>query len=112
MCFFRKRKQRKLEEARQRERKNQATEPTTGKVEKLDKEETQKTEVKDIYHVSQEKEAKSEFHRQWRVRKEGSEKTIKFFKTQKEAIEFANELAEKYDGFVVVHRLDGKIRKQ
>lgn len=124
MCFFRKRKQRKLEEARQkeleRERQNQVVEPTTQKGEKLNKDEPKKVEqksepkneVKDIYHVSQEKEAKSDFHKQWRVRKEGSEKTIKFFKTQKEAIEFANDLAEKYGGFVVVHRLDGKIRKQ
>lgn len=64
------------------------------------------------YHVSQNKDAKSNYFKQWRVRKEGSSKTIKYFETQAEAIEFAEDLAEKSDTTVVIHKLDGSIRKQ
>ena len=64
------------------------------------------------YHVSQNKDAKSNYFKQWRVRKEGSSKTIKYFNTQAEAIEFAEDLAEKNDTSVVIHKLDGSIRKQ
>ncbi|MFU8792901.1 MAG: DUF2188 domain-containing protein [Acholeplasmataceae bacterium] len=64
------------------------------------------------YHVSQNKDAKSDAYRKWRVRKEGSQKTIKYFDTQKEAIAFAEDLAESNNSSVVVHKLDGTIRKQ
>ncbi len=64
------------------------------------------------YHVSQNKDEDSENFKKWRVRKEGSTKTIKFFDTQKEAIEFAEELAEKAGSSVVIHKVDGSIRKQ
>lgn len=72
--------------------------------EKIDK--TQK------YHISQNNDEKSEFFKQWRVRKSGSNKTIKYFQTQKEAIDFAKELAKKYDSDIVIHKMDGKIRKR
>lgn len=68
--------------------------------------------VKNIYHISQNKNEDSEHYKEWRVRKEGSKKTIKFFRTQKEAIDFANKLIQNNDGQVVVHRVDGRIRKQ
>ncbi len=64
------------------------------------------------YHVSQNKDAKSDFHKQWRVRKEGSSKTIKYFETQAEAIVFAQDLADKNNTSIVIHKLDGSIRKQ
>ena len=64
------------------------------------------------YHVSQNKDAKSENHLAWRVRKAGSEKTIKFFETQKEAIDYAKGLAEKNKAQVVIHKEDGTIRRQ
>lgn len=64
------------------------------------------------YHVSQNKDAKSDAFRKWRVRKEGSQKTIKYFDTQKEAIAFAEDLAETNNSSIVVHKLDGTIRKQ
>lgn len=64
------------------------------------------------YHVSQNKDAKSPAFKQWRVRKEGSNKTIKYFDTQAEAIEYAEDLAEKNDTSIVIHKLDGTIRKQ
>lgn len=71
-----------------------------------------KNEVVNIYHVSQQKDEKSDFHKQWRVRKQGSDKTIKYFQTQKEAIDYANHLAKNNDGSVQVHRVDGRVRKQ
>lgn len=64
------------------------------------------------YHVSQNKDSKSEHFKKWRVRKEGSQKTIKFFDTQVEAIEYAEDLAEKAGSSIVIHKVDGSIRKQ
>jgi len=64
------------------------------------------------YHVSQNKDEDSDNFKKWRVRKEGSTKTIKFFDTQKEAIEFAESLAESAGSSVVIHKVDGSIRKQ
>jgi outer membrane biosynthesis protein TonB len=64
------------------------------------------------YHVSQNKDAKSDYYKQWRVRKEGSSKTIKYFDTQAEAIDYAQDLADKNDSSIVIHKLDGSIRKQ
>ncbi len=64
------------------------------------------------YHVSQNKDENSDNFKKWRVRKEGSTKTIKFFDTQKEAIEFAEQLAESAGSSVVIHKVDGSIRKQ
>lgn len=64
------------------------------------------------YHISQNKDDKSEFFKQWRVRKSGSDKTIKYFKTQKEAISYAKQLADNNDASIVIHKEDGSIRKQ
>lgn len=64
------------------------------------------------YHVSYNRDPQSEHHKMWRVRKEQSDKTIKFFKTQKEAIDYAESLAEHAGTSVVVHKMDGTIRKQ
>ncbi|MBU1143355.1 MAG: DUF2188 domain-containing protein [Firmicutes bacterium] len=64
------------------------------------------------YHVSQNKDKDAEYFMKWRVRKEGSDKTIQFFDTQKIAIDFAQDLAEKSGSTVVIHKLDGSIRKQ
>ncbi|MDO9628281.1 MAG: DUF2188 domain-containing protein [Acholeplasmataceae bacterium] len=76
-----------------------------------DKQET-KVEKPKKYHVSQNKEEDSENFKKWRVRKEGSTKTIKFFDTQKDAIAYAEELAESAGSSVVIHKVDGSIRKQ
>jgi len=64
------------------------------------------------YHVSQNKDPKSDSYRSWRVRKQGSQKTIKFFPTQKEAIAYAESLADSAGSSVVIHKMDGSIRKQ
>lgn len=59
------------------------------------------------YHISLNKE-----NGKWRVRKAGSAKVIKYFDTQKEAIEFAQERAKNNENTIVIHKKDGKIRKQ
>ncbi|QWB95780.1 DUF2188 domain-containing protein [Mycoplasmatota bacterium] len=64
------------------------------------------------YHVSQNKDKKSARFKEWRVRKEGSQKTIKYFQTQAEAIDFAKGLADNQDASIVIHKVDGSIRKQ
>ncbi len=71
---------------------------------------TKKTATK--YHVSLNRDEKSEFYKMWRVRKEQSEKTIKYFKTQEEAIDYAEDLADDTQSSVVIHKKDGSIRKQ
>lgn len=73
-----------------------------------------KEETKDKfkYHVSQNKDKKSAYFKQWRVRRSGSSKTIKYFDTQKEAIEYAEDLAKRNDTTVVIHKVDGSIRRQ
>lgn len=79
---------------------------------KVEKAETEQDKKNKKYHVSQNKDAKSNYYKQWRVRKEGSSKTIKYHETQAEAIAFAEDLAEKNDTSIVIHKLDGSIRKQ
>lgn len=64
------------------------------------------------YHISMNKDDQSTYFKKWRVRKEGSTKTIKYFDTQKEAIAYATDLAEKANTSVVIHKVDGSIRKQ
>ncbi len=63
-----------------------------------------------IYHVSKRDEGNG---REWKVFIQGSDKVIKLFDTQKEALDYAQTLAEnKKDGSSVrLHGLDGKIRK-
>lgn len=64
------------------------------------------------YHISQNKKEDTPHYKEWRVRKEGSTKTIKFFKTQAEAIEYAKSLADNQDSSIVIHKVDGTVRKQ
>ena len=65
-----------------------------------------------IYHVSQNKNDKSEHFKRWRIRLQGSKKTIKYYDTQKEALDYAKSLADNNDGSVILHGLDGRIRRQ
>lgn len=66
---------------------------------------------KTIYHVSKRGESKAD--REWKVFIQGSDKVIKLFDTQQEALDYAKALCEnKKDGStVMLHGLDGKIRK-
>lgn len=96
-------------------KKPQAT-TKTEKAKETPKEEDIEDKVepeKFAYHITQVKNEKSEFYKMWRVRRSGSNKVIKHFKTQKEAIAEAKRYAEANEGAsIVIHRVDGKIRKQ
>ena len=59
-----------------------------------------------VYHVSQHENG-------WQVKAEGNEKATKTFKTQKEAIDFANAAAKSDPTTrVMVHKKTGGFRKQ
>lgn len=64
------------------------------------------------YHVSQNKDKDANNFLKWRIRKESSNKTIQYFDTQKQAIDHAKDLADKAGSAVVIHKLDGSIRRQ
>jgi|GEM_PF-4217154 len=85
---------------------------TTEEIDEVSAKETTSTNSVAIYHVSQNKNQDSEHHKRWRIRRQGSQKTIKYFDTQKEALEVAKDLADSNDGSVILHGLDGKIRRQ
>ena len=58
------------------------------------------------FHVSRRPELNK-----WQVKATGSDKALKLFNTQKEAIEYANTLAKNQNVSVRVHSKEGKIRK-
>ncbi|MCR4879455.1 MAG: DUF2188 domain-containing protein [Bacilli bacterium] len=58
------------------------------------------------YHVSRRPELNK-----WQVKATGSDKALKLFNTQKEAIEYAEQLAKNQNVSVRVHSKEGKIRK-
>lgn len=62
-----------------------------------------------VYHVSK----RDNNGREWKVFIEKSTKPIKIFDTQADALKYANSLAKNKDdgSYVVLHGLDGKIRK-
>ena len=64
---------------------------------------------KTAYHVSK----RDNDGREWKVFIQGSDKVIKLFKTQAEALDYAKDLAKNKDdgSYVLLHGLDGKIRK-
>jgi len=64
---------------------------------------------KTAYHVSK----RDNDGREWKVFIQGSDKVIKLFDTQKEALDYAKSLAKNKDdgSYVILHGLDGKIRK-
>lgn len=67
------------------------------------------TTGKTAYHVSK----RDNDGREWKVFIQGSDKVIKLFDTQKEALDYAKNLAKNKDdgSYVILHGLDGKIRK-
>ena len=64
---------------------------------------------KTVYHVSK----RDNDGREWKVFIQGSDKVIKLFATQKEALDYAKKLCDNKDdgSYVILHGLDGKIRK-
>ncbi len=70
---------------------------------------TASASTKTAYHVSK----RDENGREWKVFIQGSDKVIKLFKTQADALEYAKGLAKNKDdgSYVLLHGLDGKIGK-
>ena len=64
---------------------------------------------KTVYHVSK----RDNDGREWKVFIQGSDKVIKLFDTQADALAHAKTLAKNKDdgSYVLLHGLDGKIRK-
>lgn len=58
------------------------------------------------YHISLNEDGK------WQVKGEKAGKALKLFDTQKEAIAYAKTVAGNQEGNIVIHKVDGKIRKQ
>lgn len=48
----------------------------------------------------------------WQVKGAKAERASKLFNTQKEAIDYAKNVAGNQEGNIVIHKTDGKIRKQ
>ncbi len=92
--------------------KKQPVQDTESKTATAAKTEPSAKEKHRKYHVSLNRDENSEKHMMWRVRLEQSDKTIKHFKTQEEAIEFAENLADDSGASVVIHKKDGTIRRQ
>ncbi len=63
------------------------------------------------YHIEENKDEKNPNYKKWGIRKEGSNRTMKYFDTQKDAIEQAKTMAANNDGSVYVHKRDGGYRK-
>lgn len=61
---------------------------------------------KTSYHISLREDGK------WQVKRGAAEKALKLFDTQNEAIAYAKSVAENQDTSIVIHKKDGKIRKQ
>ena len=93
---------RKKKEEKAKEKTNVAKKP---------EEKVAESQVVNKYHISQNKDDEHDHYKEWRVRKEGSDKTIQFFPTQEEAIEFAKNLAKNNNGHIVIHKVNGEIRK-
>ncbi|MFA6692937.1 MAG: DUF2188 domain-containing protein [Acholeplasmataceae bacterium] len=64
------------------------------------------------YHISENKDEMNDNFKKWRVRKDNSLKTIRFFDTQRQAIVYAQGLANRNDTTIVIHKVDGSIRTQ
>ncbi|MFA6738838.1 MAG: DUF2188 domain-containing protein [Bacilli bacterium] len=61
---------------------------------------------KTSYHISLREDGK------WQVKRGAAEKALKLFETQKEAIDYAKSVADNQETSIVIHKKDGKIRKQ
>ena len=108
-------KEAKKAPAKKEEAKKSARETTTIKKPSRETQTVKKAEILTneegkqfvkAYHVSQRKELNK-----WQVKGAGSEKAIKLFDTQKEAIEYANQLSANNGAAVRVHSRAGKMRK-
>jgi len=96
MRFFRRKKKqpdKPAEQLKSQEKHQDVTEKPD-----VNKEKTENNKaVAARYHVSQNKNETSEHYKEWRIRKEGSN---------------AEELAQNQGSSIVIHKVDGSLRKQ
>jgi cell division protein FtsN len=77
------------------------------KAEEIEKETKEETKELGKYHVLYRKD-----DNKWYVKREGSDKILRVLETQAEAIAWATIKALNQDTAIVIHKRDGKIRKQ
>ena len=73
-----------------------------------------KPEVKERvqqYHVKKHKNADGEYDGKWEVKIGGSDRAIKLFDTQQQALDYAKKLSGNTERGIVLHGRDGKIKK-
>lgn len=113
--FSKKKKKKTVEEEESKKEKS----PEPSKKEEQKKDVATKIEKTENANSSEDKKRTETYHvskRQkdgkWQVKFGGSDKPIKLFDTQAEALSYAKELSQKYDKSLTIHKKDGKIRKQ
>jgi uncharacterized protein YdaT len=74
--------------------------------EEVTTEEAPKKKRKAINHITKHKDGG------WQVKKEGAQRALKRFDTQKEAIEFAKEIEKTRGTSFIIHKADGSTRKK
>jgi hypothetical protein len=67
---------------------------------------SQKKSRKPINHITKHKDGG------WKIKKEGAQRALKRFSTQKEAIEFAKELEKTTGTAFIIHKANGATRKK
>ena len=105
-----KKAQEKAEKVEVKEETEETVASTEDNAERNEDSEAAKTEAATDYHIAR-RAAENERGYIWIVRFGGSDKVIKSFATQAEAIAFTKELAKKYDRRYVIHKASGGFRK-
>lgn len=72
----------------------------------------QANKSKEMHHMGKKYHISLNDDDKWQVKAEKAERALKIFDTQKEAIDYAKVVAENQEGNIVIHKVDGKIRKQ
>lgn len=81
------------------------TEETAPAAEEATPSQPDKPRVK-CYHISLREDGR------WQVKLSKGARALKLFRTQAEAIAFAKEKAKNQEGYITIHKVSGKIRKQ
>jgi len=81
------------------------TEETVPAAEEATPSQPDKPRVK-CYHISLREDGR------WQVKLSKGARALKLFRTQAEAIAFAKEKAKNQEGYITIHKVSGKIRKQ
>lgn len=102
--------EKKAQEKAEKVEVKEETEETVASTEDNEEINEDSEEAARVYHIAR-RAAENERGYIWIVRFGGSDKVIKSFATQAEAIAFTKELAKKYDRRYVIHKASGGFRK-